>query len=176
MSSDRRFERKVEECIPVTIALIQTYLEGVNLSTNESDRRKKPRLRQTVQQWGIDSFLDHVSFHLSFPLFYHFPISEYSRRHQSYRHLGIHFQQQEGLSYMGLVVPLGRLISKQIKQLANLAEVYGDRTLRLTPWQNLLIPNIPNSKEDIPSLIEQILQTNYKIANSQYLTSDRNDT
>jgi hypothetical protein len=30
--------------------------------------------------------------------------------------------------------------------------------------------------EDIPSLIEQILQTNYKIANSQYLTSDRNDT
>jgi ferredoxin-nitrite reductase len=47
---------------------------------------------------------------------------------------------------MGLVIPLGKLTSQQIKQLANLAEVYGDRTLRLTPWQNLLIPNIPNSK------------------------------
>ncbi|MGL5877736.1 MAG: precorrin-3B synthase, partial [Xenococcaceae cyanobacterium] len=137
---------KVEECLPVAIALIQAYLEGVNLYTNKIDNTKKPRLRQILQQWGIDSFLDRISCYLSFPLLYQSPISEYSRQHQSYRHLGIHYQQQEGLSYIGLVIPLGRLTSQQIKQLACLAEVYGDSTLRLTPWQNLLIPNIPNSK------------------------------
>jgi ferredoxin-nitrite reductase len=136
----------VEECLPVAIALMEAYLEGVDLYRNKINSEKKPRLRQILQQWGIDSFLDRVSCHLSFPLLDRSPISEYSRQPLAYRHIGIHFQQQQGLSYMGLVIPLGRLTSQQIKQLANLAEVYGDRTLRLTPWQNLLIPNVPNSK------------------------------
>jgi ferredoxin-nitrite reductase len=137
---------KVEECLPVAIALMEAYLEGIDLSKNKINSEKNPRLRQILQQWGIDSFLDRVSCHLSFPFRDRSPISEYSRQPPAYRHIGIHFQQQQGLSYMGLVIPLGKLTSQQIKQLANLAEVYGDRTLRLTPWQNLLIPNIPNSK------------------------------
>jgi ferredoxin-nitrite reductase len=132
---------KVEQCLPVAIALMEAYLERINLSKD-----KKPRLRQILQQWGIDSFLDRVSCHLSFPLRDRSPISEYPRQTPAYRHIGIHFQQQQGLSYMGLVIPLGKLTSQQIKQLANLAEVYGDSIIKLTPWQNLLIPNIPNSK------------------------------
>jgi ferredoxin-nitrite reductase len=243
---------KVEECLPVAIALMEAYLEGIDLSKNKINSEKNLRLRQILQQWGIDSFLDRVSCHLSFPFRDRFPISEYSRQPPAYRHIGIHFQQQQGLSYMGLVIPLGKLTSQQIKQLANLAEVYGDRTLRLTPWQNLLITNRPNSKiaelktkitdlglsyspnhpysalvacsditllgtlipkgdrtvegyhvyikgkgerfnphvnnkfgqlvysnvlaEDIPGLIEQILQNNYQTSNSQYLTLDRRDT
>ncbi|MGF1540991.1 MAG: precorrin-3B synthase [Pleurocapsa sp.] len=136
----------VEQCLPVAIALMEVYLEGVDLLKNKINSGKKPRLRQILQQWGLDSFLDRLSCHLSFPLLDQSPISEYSRQHLSYGHIGIHFQQQQGLSYVGLVIPLGRLTSQQIKQLANLAEVYGDSTIRLTPWQNLLIPNIPNSK------------------------------
>jgi ferredoxin-nitrite reductase len=137
---------KVSECLPVAIALIQAYLEGVNLSRKKIDRQKKPRLRQIFQQWGIDWYLDRVSEYLSFSLPRQLPISEHSLQSPTYQHLGIHVQQQEGGSYMGLVIPLGRLTSEQLRQLANLAEVYGDGTLRLTPWQNLLIPNIPNSK------------------------------
>jgi ferredoxin-nitrite reductase len=139
---------QASECLPVAIALIKAYLEGVNLSRKQIECQKKPRLRQILQQWGIDWYLDLVFGYLSFSRSRQFPISEHSLQHQkfSYRHLGIHLQQQEGLSYMGLVIPLGRLTSKQIRQLANLAEVYGDGTLRLTPWQNLLIPNILNSK------------------------------
>jgi ferredoxin-nitrite reductase len=137
---------KVSECLPVAIALIQAYLEGVNLYRKEIDRHKKPRLRQIFQQWGIDWYLDLVSEYLSFSLRRQLPISGYSLQSPTYQHLGIHVQQQDGRSYMGLVIPLGRLTSEQLRQLANLAEVYGDGTLRLTPWQNLLIPNILNSK------------------------------
>jgi ferredoxin-nitrite reductase len=70
------------------------------------------------------------------------PISAFS----SYNHLGIHPQDRPGLSYIGIALPLGKLESKQLRSLANLAQTYGSGTIRLTPWQNLLISDIPNSQ------------------------------
>ena len=63
-----------------------------------------------------------------------------------YQHLGIHPQQQSGFSYIGIALPLGRLKSQQLRDLANLAQNFGRGILRLTPWQNLLISDIPNSQ------------------------------
>ncbi|MBD2506981.1 precorrin-3B synthase [Nostoc muscorum FACHB-395] len=60
-----------------------------------------------------------------------------------YQHIGIHPQRQQGLFYIGAVLPLGRLESKQMRGLADLAAKYGSGTLRLTPWQNLLLTDIP---------------------------------
>ncbi|MEH2160768.1 MAG: precorrin-3B synthase [Nostoc sp.] len=64
------------------------------------------------------------------------------RSDTKYQHIGIHPQRQQGLFYIGVVLPLGRLQSKQMKGLADLAAKYGSGTLRLTPWQNLLITDI----------------------------------
>jgi ferredoxin-nitrite reductase len=66
----------------------------------------------------------------------------------NYQHLGIHPQQQSGFSYIGIVLPLGRLKSQQLRELANLAQNFGRGILRLTPWQNLLISDIPNHRLD----------------------------
>lgn len=63
-----------------------------------------------------------------------------------YQHLGIHPQQQSGFSYIGIALPLGRLKSQQLQDLGNLAQNFGGGTLRLTPWQNLLISDIPNHR------------------------------
>jgi precorrin-3B synthase len=38
---------------------------------------------------------------------------------------------------------LGRIDAAQLHALADLAEQYGDASLRLTPWQGVLLPNIP---------------------------------
>ena len=65
---------------------------------------------------------------------------------RNHEHLGIHPQQQSGFSYIGIVLPLGRLKSQQLRDLANLSQTFGRGTLRLTPWQNLLISDIPNSR------------------------------
>ncbi|MBH8563910.1 precorrin-3B synthase [Nostoc sp. CENA67] len=59
-----------------------------------------------------------------------------------YQHIGIHPQRQPGLFYIGVVLPLGRLESQQMRGLADLAESYGS-SIRLTPWQNLLLTDIP---------------------------------
>ena len=61
-------------------------------------------------------------------------------------HIGIHPQRQPGLSYAGLCVPVGRITAGQLRGVADLADRYGSGAVRITPGQNLLIPNIPNAR------------------------------
>jgi ferredoxin-nitrite reductase len=58
----------------------------------------------------------------------------------------VHAQSQPGLHYIGISVPVGRLPVDQMLALANIAETCGTGQLRLTVWQNLIIPNIPTVK------------------------------
>jgi ferredoxin-nitrite reductase len=61
-------------------------------------------------------------------------------------YLGVHPQKQEGLSYVGLHIPVGRVQADDMDELARLADIYGCGELRLTVEQNIIIPNIENSK------------------------------
>jgi ferredoxin-nitrite reductase len=61
-------------------------------------------------------------------------------------HIGIHAQNQPGLNYVGLHVPVGRLYAKDMFDLARMAEVYGSGELRLTVEQNIILPNVPDSR------------------------------
>src|SRR5450830_710395 len=56
-------------------------------------------------------------------------------------HLGSYPQRQQDRVYVAAVTPLGRLDSSMLKGAAQLANEYGDGTLRFTPWQGLLLPN-----------------------------------
>jgi precorrin-3B synthase len=58
------------------------------------------------------------------------------------RHLGIYPQDVAGLVAVGGAAPLGRLDSSMLRAVAQLAAEWGDGTLRLTPWQSLLLPNV----------------------------------
>jgi ferredoxin-nitrite reductase len=65
-------------------------------------------------------------------------------------HIGIHPQKASHdaspLYYVGLLVPVGRITTAQMRGVADLAEFYGNGEIRLTVQQNLLIPNIPETK------------------------------
>ncbi|OIW10185.1 hypothetical protein TanjilG_27936 [Lupinus angustifolius] len=63
-------------------------------------------------------------------------------------YLGVHPQKQEGLSYVGIHIPVGRVQAYEMDELANLADKYGTGELRLTVEQNIIIPNVENSKLD----------------------------
>jgi precorrin-3B synthase len=56
--------------------------------------------------------------------------------------LGVHPQSQPGLSFIATLAPLGRLTPAMLRGAARLAREYGDGTLRMTPWQGLLLPNL----------------------------------
>jgi ferredoxin-nitrite reductase len=52
------------------------------------------------------------------------------------------------LIYVGVLVPVGRLLTDQMRSLADLADRHGSGTIRLTVWQNLLISDIPEDKTE----------------------------
>lgn len=61
-------------------------------------------------------------------------------------YFGVHPQKQEGLSFVGIHIPVGRVQADDMDELARLADEYGTGELRLTVEQNIIIPNIQNSK------------------------------
>lgn len=61
-------------------------------------------------------------------------------------YIGVHPQKQEGLSFVGLHIPVGRLQADDMDELARIADEYGTGELRLTVEQNIIIPNVENSK------------------------------
>jgi len=65
-------------------------------------------------------------------------------------HLGIQPQKQvtdrEPLHYVGFLVPVGRITTAQLRDVADLAERYGTGDVRVTVNQNLIISNVPESK------------------------------
>ncbi len=106
--------------------------------------RQKARLMWLIDEWGIEKFRAEVEKQLGFPLQTAAEKDEilWDKRD----HIGIHAQKQPGLNYVGLHVPIGRFYASQMFDLARLAEVYGSGELRLTVEQNVIIPNVPDSR------------------------------
>ncbi len=70
-------------------------------------------------------------------------------------HVGVTCQRQPGLRAIGLVVPVGRMSSAQMREVARLADHYGQGELRLTTEQNLIIPHVP--ERDVATLLAEPL-------------------
>jgi len=128
-----------DQTVAVAAAMIRIF-------TRHGDRtnRKRARLKYLIDAWGVEKFLSETEKLLAFPLI-HVPASECEPRRPIDRagHIGIHPQSQPGLHYIGLSIPVGRLPVAQMRAIADIADRFGSGELRLTVWQNLLIPNIP---------------------------------
>ena len=60
-------------------------------------------------------------------------------------HVGDFPQKQRGLNYVGATCPVGQITPKQMLRLAELADLYGSGEVRLTVWQNFIIPNVSDA-------------------------------
>ena len=76
-------------------------------------------------------------------------------------HIGVYAQKQSGLNYVGLHVPVGRLQASDLYDLARIAEVYGSGELRLTVEENVIVPNVPDSR--LESLVKEPLLQRFSI-------------
>lgn len=59
--------------------------------------------------------------------------------------LGVHAQKQEGKSWVGIHVPVGRLSADECMEIAALADKYSAGEVRFTVEQNILLPNVDNA-------------------------------
>ena len=113
---------------------------------NRTDRTKA-RLKYVLDAIGVDKFLGLVEEKLGRKLDRAVPGSVTMRPAFSRTaHIGIHPQKQDGLHWIGVVVPVGYLTVAQVRGLADIARECGDGDIRLTVWQNLLISGVPSKK------------------------------
>lgn len=127
-----------DQIVAVAAAMVRVFAEN-----GDRTDRKKARLKYLVDRWGVAKFLEETEKKLAFPVL-HVDASEVEPRGPIDRagHLGVHAQAQAGLHYLGVVVPVGWLPVEQARALAQICSRFGTGELRLTVWQNLLIPNI----------------------------------
>jgi ferredoxin-nitrite reductase len=149
-----------DDAVQLVAAVYHIYLEHVTAlpTTLQPHRRsKKPRLRQLVAHWGLDWFRSLLA--SNFDDVHEFMPANVSKPGS---HLGIHRQRQTGYAYLGLVLSLGQISIDQLHSLGHLAYQYGDGSLRLTPWQNVILPHVLDT--ELPNLIQALeelgLQTN----------------
>jgi ferredoxin-nitrite reductase len=133
-----------EDCLAVADAIIRIFAEN-----GDRTNRTKARLKYVLDDWGIDKYWAAVEERLGRVL-PRVPLSACAPRVPLARnaHIGIHPQAQDGLSYIGVTAPVGRLSCDQMRALAEIARDCGSGVIRLTVWQNLLISDIPDIKLD----------------------------
>ena len=129
-----------EECVTVAGAVVRAFaIHG------DRTNRQKARLKYVIDRMGRDAFVAEVE-------------KEHGARLRraagaqvtpraladKHGHIGVHAQKQPGLNYLGLVLPVGRITSEQMRGIAEIAQRFGSGTIRFTVWQNLLISDVPD--------------------------------
>jgi ferredoxin-nitrite reductase len=141
------------ETIRVAAAIVRVFIEH-----GDRTDRKKARLKYLLDAWGFEKFLEEVAKQLGKP-WRRFDISECEPRPTEDRlaHIGVHAQKQPGKFYVGVALPVGRLTSDQMRGLAKIADRWGEGEIRLTLWQNLLIPHVAEQDlSEVKAAIEEL--------------------
>jgi precorrin-3B synthase len=130
-----------DQAVPVAVAMLRVFIDH-----GDRTNRKKARLKYLLEARGLDWFLDETAKRVPFPLF-RVPSEACEPRRPVEKHawLGARRQREPHLCSLGVGCPVGRLTPKQMHRLADLADNYGKGELRLTAWQNVIIPHIPES-------------------------------
>jgi ferredoxin-nitrite reductase len=126
----------------VADAIVRVFIEH-----GDRTDRNKARLKYVLDAWGFEKFLAAVEEKLGCKLTHIAPDAIAPRpAFDRLAHIGVHAQKQAGLSWIGVVLPVGKLSCAQMRGLAKIAADLGDGDIRLTVWQNLLISGVPADK------------------------------
>jgi sulfite reductase (ferredoxin) len=105
--------------------------------------RSRARLKFLVADWGVARFREVLE-------------TEYLRRklidgpapvlpERPYDHIGAH-RQRDGNWYVGVAPIAGRVSGRMLAQLADVAEAHGSGRVRTTPYQKLIVLDVPEQR------------------------------
>jgi precorrin-3B synthase len=97
------------------------------------------RLRDVLQDIGETGFLAYLQQYFTFSSA---PNGWTRTQPLHFTPFGAHPQRQCDFYWIGAAPILGRLQADQLHEIARVVEEFGDSTLRFTPWQSLVFPNI----------------------------------
>ena len=136
---------KPAELNKVIVAMVRVYIANGNRTD-----RKKARLKHLLETWPLEKYLGEAEKILGYklqraPADLKFEISNLQPPETSHSQIGVYPQKQKGLNYVGVAVPVGQITPKQMLRVAEIADLYGSGEIRLTVWQNFIIPNVPDA-------------------------------
>jgi len=132
-----------EQTLDVAIAVTTIFRDH-----GYRDKRHHARLKFLVADWGKEKFLEKLV-ELVGPL-----PSQGDEPEDGWNagyFYGIHDQKQDGLKFLGFNVPIGRMHTDELFELARVSGKYGNGEIRTCNSQNLIIPNIP--EENVEALL-----------------------
>jgi ferredoxin-nitrite reductase len=138
MASDIDVFVRPEEAVEITRGIAQVFGE-----LGDRENRWTARMRYLVQKIGPEAFREELKKRVSVELT---PAGEDLTKHYRGDHVGVH-AQKDGLFYVGLNVPVGRMSGEQFAEAGRLAEQYGSE-VRLATDQNLVITGVPEDRID----------------------------
>ena len=159
---------KPAELNKVIVALVRVYIANGNRTD-----RKKARLKHLLETWSLEKYLGEAEKILGCKLL-RAPLTEVGQASRlsgsegvspsntnagetpadqtggtpvplPHTHIGVYPQKQKGLNYIGVAMPVGQITPKQMLRVAEIADLYGSGEIRLTVWQNFIIPNVPDA-------------------------------
>jgi ferredoxin-nitrite reductase len=133
MASDIDVFVRPEEAVEVTRGIAQVFGE-----LGDRENRWTARMRYLVQELGPEGFREALEERTSFELM---PAGEDLTKHYRGDHVGIHPQKEDGLYYVGLNVPVGRMSGEHFVEAGRLAGEYGGE-IRLATDQNVIITRV----------------------------------
>ena len=129
-----------DQAVELTRGIAQVFGELGN-----RENRGVCRMRYLVQELGGEGFRAELAKRTAFPLR---PAGTNLTRGYRGDHVGVHRQKGEGLNYVGLSVPVGRMGGLELAEAGRLATQYGDGEVRLATDQNLILTGVPDDRLD----------------------------
>lgn len=146
-----------DQTVMAGFAMLMVFVEHAD-RTN----RKRARLKYLLDAKGIDWFTEATQAKLD-QIDAGFTLTPLDKMHDFPRpainrqgHIGFHAQSDVTLNYAGIALEMGRLSSVQMRTLGQIAMTHGRNDIRLTVWQNVLVPHLPAT---LSARINQDLQT-----------------
>jgi sulfite reductase beta subunit-like hemoprotein len=136
-----------ENVFKVAVAAVEIFRDHGN-----RESKAKARFKWLIENWGVEKFISILESKVG-KKFEKYCGQIFSKRTD---HEGIRPQNVEGYYYVNVPILGGRLTNHLMVKIADLADKYGNGELRLTPTQNILIPNVHENRKNslINSLVE----------------------
>ncbi len=138
MASDIDVFVRPEDAVEITRGIAQVFGE-----LGDRGNRWTARMRYLVQRIGPEAFREELEKRVTVNLT---PAGEDMTKRYRGDHVGVH-AQKDGLYYVGLNVPVGRMSGQQFAEAGRLAERYGSE-VRLATDQNLVVTGVPEGLID----------------------------
>ncbi|MEU4717738.1 nitrite/sulfite reductase [Micromonospora purpureochromogenes] len=113
--------------------------------------RNRARLKFLVADWGVEKFREVLEKEYLGRTLLDGPAPQLPDKPVD--HIGVH-RQRDGRNYVGAAPVVGRVSGSQLAELADVVEAHGSDRVRLTPYQKLLVLDVPPERTE--SLVDAL--------------------